>query len=774
MARRKIKSSARKTSKIPSKVYNFGVYAPGISDEHKRVIHEQVFRGHLYRRERVEIETDRREQYRGIRRELSPDLSAVLERYVTAETAYKEARRSELSGIEKRDERRAGASEKVRLLKDELKAASQALKEAQTAADLLVKPLREEFSLLKRRRYLEKAIRPGDEWLLGNCPEGMDKEDFIKAQNKAIKTVGPRVKEHIKEALRVEFLEGDSTPVGKRFVETDGKSDAAISEARQRGCFTGTYQAIDLALEMSFKTSIYNPESKRFTQEGKVGTQITNVQGEPVTLDRVMAGVIPKISIRLVERIHRRTGTIRPLRGSRRKAKRVRAGKNDFVPQAAVARILLSGKGAESAHVYVDIPFNMARPFPKDAVLKWVYIVAKRVGTRMEYQLQFTIESEEFFPKGPVGDTAIAVNLGWRVLPDSSILAATTWDGSTINQILLPPKMQVDIQKANKLQGAADRLFDQARETFRTWIGEHPEVSEQLKSEVETKWNPETKREEPTSLYGVLKLSSLHQWRAHTKLRTVAWRFRRLYLTEDLAKSLWAKWRAARGVIDKQGRKELGVTWNVWRHRDPKLEQDLFDTWEVVSGWLSEQGVQDPAQQMAVYLDWWRVKDTHLINWAKGMILRLTRARKDFYRKIAARWSRQYDFVIFQEWDKSKTAEVPNPEDDLRTEQEVKANAIRQLVGASKLQEAAKQAFGFHRYIEAPKDRISTEHFGCGGISTPTLETRRVCCTKCGSLYDQDKNAVQHLYRERPGGDQTPVTARNNEETCFSEVAAAE
>ena len=164
---------------------------------------------------------------------------------------------------------------------------------------------------------------------------------------------------------------------------------------------------------------------------------------------------------------------------------------------------------------------------------------------------------------------------------------------------------------------------------------------------------------------------------------------------------------------------------------------------------------------MALYLEWWRRKDAHLTNMARGTDQRLLRYRREIYRVAARRWADVYKTVVIEKWDKRKTAETPEPENDTRTPQEEIANSVRQLCGVSVLVGAVKQAFGTFDMVQVSPVKISTTHYGCGGEGVATLVHRMVRCAKCKRAYDQDVNAARTLWeRERSGGAGTPGTSR--------------
>jgi hypothetical protein len=199
----------------------------------------------------------------------------------------------------------------------------------------------------------------------------------------------------------------------------------------------------------------------------------------------------------------------------------------------------------------------------------------------------------------------------------------------------------------------------------------------------------------------------------------------------------------ARGV-------DVPALWKAWRlERSPKL--DLFAPLDEIKAWLTPRGVVSADQVLAVYLDWWRAKDRHLVNWARNNDLRLRRSRKDRYRCYARDLAARYERVVIEQWDKSETAETPDPEADTRTEQEVRGNSNRVLACVSELVSALEAAFGKANAHRAPSERITVEHHSCGGESSDPLPQIPVTCRACGQVYDQDLNAAKHLYDRHLG-----------------------
>src|SRR3990167_4017073 len=93
-------SDARKTSNVPTRIYTYG--ATALSPEHQVIVNDQIWHAHRYYNRLVEIERDRRNKYRQIRRSLSTTLDNLERQYDEYEASYLNAR-ARLSGIEKKD-----------------------------------------------------------------------------------------------------------------------------------------------------------------------------------------------------------------------------------------------------------------------------------------------------------------------------------------------------------------------------------------------------------------------------------------------------------------------------------------------------------------------------------------------------------------------------------------------------------------------------------------------------------------------------------------------
>jgi hypothetical protein len=719
MPTKKRKSQARKTSALPTRIFTYGV--PVLSEDDRKIVNEQIFRAHRYRNKRIEIERERRDDYRKIRASLSSKLGDLEEAYQKSQDDYLAARRN-LYAIPKADRETSPNVAEVKALGATRNGIWELVKaERKTVESKHFAEANAEFALLKDHGVEEeKSKHPG------TC-------------------VGPHTKRKLTERIR-EQMRANSSSWPEAWKQKDSCQEASEKKQKtarkQSGCLPGVYLAVDAAAQRSFMETKFNPPFLTFDHTGKVGSQVT----EKVTIDDALKGRSKIIHIEMQPEVH-----VRGAQSLARRGARTDVG-------AAIAHLRLGSKPVTT----LSIPFVMHRPMP-EGTIKWIYLKVDRIGLRTVYEIQFTIESADF-SKPPIADGGtLAINVGWRRLDNGDICVATTFDGVEHEKLVVPGKIHDTIESTEKEIGYCEDHFNAARGVLRRWLETNslsPETSEKL------------------------KLSSVAQWRSHGNLAKTAFVLRDLYLADTSISDLWREWRLSRiplkpGAPHRHGSQlpKERLTRKKWAPIRPR-SKDLLDTFETLSRWFDCQGVTDPNKKLALYLEWWRRKDEHLQNIARASAKRALLHRRELYRRTAHAWAKQYRDVVFENWDKRKTAETPTPEMDTRTKQEENANSLRQVVGVSVLLDAVEQAFGKKQTFKVESKDISRVHFTCGGQATSTLNHHMVKCDKCGRLYDQDINAAMtmwHRHREGSGGTETPTSARvSNNLNDVDEVAAAE
>jgi hypothetical protein len=169
------------------------------------------------------------------------------------------------------------------------------------------------------------------------------------------------------------------------------------------------------------------------------------------------------------------------------------------------ARIRI-GSDEKRKPVWCDLVVKMHRPLPEGAVIKWAWIMAKRIGTHTEWSLQFVVQrAAGFEPCGRANKGTAAIDAGWRILPNGDMRSAY-WvgDDGQEGQVIIPKERLDRLKKVQDLQSIRDKNFDGIKSTVKNLLAAGhtlpPEIAE--------------------------RMQHLHLWKATAKLAAVAiaWR----------------------------------------------------------------------------------------------------------------------------------------------------------------------------------------------------------------------------------------------------------
>lgn len=156
-----------------------------------------------------------------------------------------------------------------------------------------------------------------------------------------------------------------------------------------------------------------------------------------------------------------------PVAGSKRSQRR-EAG------HYAIARLRVGSDGRTP--VWAAWPVIVHRQIPENAPIKWAQVHAKRIGARIEWQLQVTID--DVLPSVKTEGGTVAVNLGWRTLPDGGLrVGYSVGTDDKREEIRVPPAYVAGVAHVDSLRSIRDRLFETAKKTLVEWAeeGERPE-----------------------------------------------------------------------------------------------------------------------------------------------------------------------------------------------------------------------------------------------------------------------------------------------------------
>lgn len=145
----------------------------------------------------------------------------------------------------------------------------------------------------------------------------------------------------------------------------------------------------------------------------------------------------------------------------------------------------------------VELPVVVHRPLPPEADVTEVQLVVRRVADQMEMHLCLTVDLPA--PPPPSSGPAVALHLGWRVLPDGSVRVATwaasepvevpeltvalrpgeralavrTIDSGRTGEVIVPAAWLDRATNPHRIRGERDRAFGEVRDWLADWLDQH-------------------------------------------------------------------------------------------------------------------------------------------------------------------------------------------------------------------------------------------------------------------------------------------------------------
>ncbi len=223
----------------------------------------------------------------------------------------------------------------------------------------------------------------------------------------------------------------------------------------------GTYLLIEAACDQAFKIPLYDgnaPNDPRFFRYdgcGSIGVQIQ----KGMTVAELFDGTHDRLRLGAANYI-----TPRPA----------------HAPPGRPMRILRAriGTGDGKAPIFAEWPViydKQRHPIPKDATIKWAHLVKRRTADRDRWHVCFTVQTSERANLKPIGQWAVAVDLGWRVI-DRQLRVAAWRSEETHGDLRLNEKLIASLRYADTLRSIRDLHFDAARAAvakFLSIAGDH-------------------------------------------------------------------------------------------------------------------------------------------------------------------------------------------------------------------------------------------------------------------------------------------------------------
>ena len=116
--------------------------------------------------------------------------------------------------------------------------------------------------------------------------------------------------------------------------------------------------------------------------------------------------------------------------------------------------------------VWLELPVDLHRAMPEDGTIRSASVIRDKVGGRERWRLLVTVaQPERAMRQGP----AVAVDLGWRLLPEAC--ASRTWEDERGDhgELLLDPAVLWQFSKLNDLRSIQDQHLRAALAVLGPW-----------------------------------------------------------------------------------------------------------------------------------------------------------------------------------------------------------------------------------------------------------------------------------------------------------------
>lgn len=384
---------------------------------------------------------------------------------------------------------------------------------------------------------------------------------------------------------------------------------------------------------------------------------------------------------------------VAPTPGSKRQLKKAAE------PGWGVARLRI-GSNPDRTPIWVEVPVYIHRR-PSSGRINWGALVVKREGPRLRYELQLVLERKEF-GQLPSGKGTAAINIGWRSLRNGEYRVAYLVDeygheeSLNLKRDFRGKYSVVDrLMYVDELQSHSTTHFDNARNSLRDWIKGH-KISARLKSVTQ----------------------HIANWKKPAKLVRAA----NVFIGESAidAKAIWNHWKSER-LSDKL---------------------DLFASREEIEAWCARQGITHESEQFAVYLLFWKIKQSHLYFWQTRQRAKAIARRRDLFRCWVKEVTSKYKTILVEQYKLTEVKSACNKEEhENQQTKKARRNRVHNAPGELRriLCAAAPNKVILQETATQGGSGASQRCTNCGRFSEVDLRPEVVISCPCGHAEDQDQ-----------------------------------
>jgi rubrerythrin len=135
--------------------------------------------------------------------------------------------------------------------------------------------------------------------------------------------------------------------------------------------------------------------------------------------------------------------------------------------------LLIRIASEKRAPVWLVLPCFLHREIP-EGLVRSVSVLRERVGTQWRWKMTVVVEVPVAAPSG--NDDIIAIDLGWRKMPDGLRVAYWSDSKGQNGSVVLPNEWLDRIKKVEDLQSIRDLRFNEAIGNLKKWIGYMTEI----------------------------------------------------------------------------------------------------------------------------------------------------------------------------------------------------------------------------------------------------------------------------------------------------------
>jgi hypothetical protein len=119
--------------------------------------------------------------------------------------------------------------------------------------------------------------------------------------------------------------------------------------------------------------------------------------------------------------------------------------------------------------IFADLSIIMHRKLPADSRIKYVYLIRRKHGERVRWELQFVLTQKAWVSPHTLGHGEIGLDVGWRRFDDRLRVAVYRDEGGVEKEISIPNNRLYWWRKSNEVQGRRDNEFNAIRAAIVAW-----------------------------------------------------------------------------------------------------------------------------------------------------------------------------------------------------------------------------------------------------------------------------------------------------------------